>query len=317
MKQPRPNESKKKTEKKIDIPINICKEATVLPTEIMKNKKTTKAAIDIPNNICKATKASPAETETKPKTKTKTKKKKPITFEDQPTRESASNLHHLADLKRLKGLDRTQSEEELHKSAKAKRKKMAEHPAPPPSDYLPPDYPPDDVFPDPPPPMRDKAPQGKPMSLMQPQILADIHPFAATLYDWQQGIQVNCGPNWDLDTCQAAVDQGPHPSAMTPNLIDLFATDIGYQEKAGFCKVFTWEELVKRRPKNLKISPVAVVPQVANKAVSSWTYRSQCTKKWIGSGLSSKTVSTKRLSSLPRPPQSEKLVRSCIDYSTT
>jgi hypothetical protein len=75
----------------------------------LKNKKKTKAAIDIPNNIRKATQASPAETETNPKMK----KKKTIAFEDEPTRKSASNLHHLADLKWLKGLDRTQLEEEF------------------------------------------------------------------------------------------------------------------------------------------------------------------------------------------------------------
>jgi hypothetical protein len=47
-----------------------------------------------------------------------------------------------------------------------------------------------------------------------------------------------------------------------PESIALFAEDIGYQERAGFCKVFTWEEIQQIRPKNLKISPVAVVPQV-------------------------------------------------------
>ena len=30
----------------------------------------------------------------------------------------------------------------------------------------------------------------------------------------------------------------------------------------GFCKVFLWDDLQKLRPANLKISPVAVVPQV-------------------------------------------------------
>jgi hypothetical protein len=37
---------------------------------------------------------------------------------------------------------------------------------------------------------------GKPKSLMQPQPLAEVHPFTPTLHEWQQGIEVNCGPNW-------------------------------------------------------------------------------------------------------------------------
>ena len=64
---------------------------------------------------------------------------------------------------------------------------------------------------------------------------------------------------------QAAVDRGPHQSALTPESIALFAEDIGYQERAGFCKVFTWEELLQLQPKNLKISPVAAVPQVGRR----------------------------------------------------
>ena len=120
--------------------------------------------------------------------------------------------------------------------------------------------PPDEEPPDPPPPMRDK-PQGKNLSLMQPQLLADVHPFSETLKEWQQGIKVDCGPDWKWEDCVAAVERGPHPSAITPESIALFVDDIGYQERAGFCKVVTWDELVKTRPPQLKISPAAVVPQ--------------------------------------------------------
>jgi len=35
--------------------------------------------------------------------------------------------------------------------------------------------------------------------------------------------------------------------------------------KAGFCKVVLWSDLQKQRPTNLKISPVAVVPQVGRR----------------------------------------------------
>ena len=103
--------------------------------------------------------------------------------------------------------------------------------------------------------------QGESMSLMQPQPLSNIHPFSSTLREWQAGIQVDCGPEWDMATCDAAVERGPHPSAQTAEAIELFAEDISYQEKAGFCQVFLWDELRSLHPKSLKISPVAVVPQ--------------------------------------------------------
>jgi hypothetical protein len=105
-------------------------------------------------------------------------------------------------------------------------------------------------------------PQGKHTSLMQSQPLAGIHPFTPTLRKWEHGIPVDCGLDWDWNVIKAAVARGPHPTAKTPDSIALFQDDIEYQIKAGFCRVFLWEDIVKLRPTNLKISPVAVVPQV-------------------------------------------------------
>ena len=97
---------------------------------------------------------------------------------------------------------------------------------------------------------------------MQPQPLAEVHPFAPTLRKWQQGIPVDCGPDWERSVIEAAVDRGPHPMARMPESIALFVEDIEYQIKAGFCRVFLWEDIKRRLPANFKISPVAVVPQV-------------------------------------------------------
>ncbi len=106
---------------------------------------------------------------------------------------------------------------------------------------------------------------GKPKSLMQPQPLAEVHPFTPTLHEWQQGIEVNCGPNWSWDAIEAAVARGPHPTASTPEALQVFKEDINYQVRAGFCKVISWEDLTKLRPKNLKISPVACIPQTGRR----------------------------------------------------
>jgi hypothetical protein len=103
-------------------------------------------------------------------------------------------------------------------------------------------------------------PQGKLTSLMQPQPLAEVHPFAPTLRKWQQGIPVDCGSDWDWSVIEAAVECSPHPMARTPQLIALFIKDIKYQIKACFCRVLTWEELKRCLPENLKISSMAVVP---------------------------------------------------------
>jgi hypothetical protein len=97
----------------------------------------------------------------------------------------------------------------------------------------------------------DTPSQGKHTSLMHPQPLAEVHPFTPTMKAWRQGIPVDCGPDWNWDVITATQDS-----------IALFAEDIEYQVKGGFCKVYRWDELQKLQPANLKISPVAVVPQV-------------------------------------------------------
>jgi hypothetical protein len=99
-------------------------------------------------------------------------------------------------------------------------------------------------------------------SLLKPQQRAAGHPFFPTLHEWAtEGVPVDCGPAWSWDSIQAAIARGPHRSAMDEESMALVHEDIQYQVDAGFCKVVTWAEVQRLRPKNLKISPIAVVPQ--------------------------------------------------------
>ena len=111
-------------------------------------------------------------------------------------------------------------------------------------------------------PMLEQSSQGEQTLLMHPQPLAEVHPFTPTMKVWRHGIPVDCSPDWQWDVITATVDHGPYPTAWTPDSIALFKDDTEYQVKAGFCKVFLWDDLQKLRPANLKISPVAIVPQV-------------------------------------------------------
>ncbi len=61
----------------------------------------------------------------------------------------------------------------------------------------------------------ESIPQGELTLVMQPQPLAEVHPFVPTLRKWQQGIPVDCGPDWEKSVIEAAVDRGPHPTAHT------------------------------------------------------------------------------------------------------
>lgn len=108
----------------------------------------------------------------------------------------------------------------------------------------------------------DIADLGKLISLMQPGDIARAHEFGPTLEEYAvHGVPVDCGADWSRETIDAAIERGPHPSARTPESLELFRDDIKYQVNAGFAKIFLWEDIKDNLPSNLKISPTAVVPQ--------------------------------------------------------
>jgi hypothetical protein len=96
---------------------------------------------------------------------------------------------------------------------------------------------------------------------MAPAACVNFHPFAPTLQKWESGVPVDCGPDWAWETIEAAVQHGAHQSATTPESIALIAEDVAYQVKAGYARIISWKELQLLRPANLKVSPLAVVPQ--------------------------------------------------------
>ena len=100
-------------------------------------------------------------------------------------------------------------------------------------------------------------------SLLQPSpIVTNCHPFGPVLEEWKQGVTVDCGPDWSAEHIDVAIQRGPHRSALTPEALQVFKEDIAYQVSAGFSEVIPLSELRSRNPPNLKISPVALVPQL-------------------------------------------------------
>jgi hypothetical protein len=105
------------------------------------------------------------------------------------------------------------------------------------------------------------------MSLLIPQDLArHLLPAGAykTLVEYSRcGVPTDCGPDWSRAAVEAAKAAGPHVSALLPENVTLMWEDIEYQVKAGFVTLVTETELfADGGPPNLKISRVAVVPQV-------------------------------------------------------
>jgi hypothetical protein len=96
---------------------------------------------------------------------------------------------------------------------------------------------------------------------MAPTACVNIHAFAGELRKWEEGVPVDCGAPWAWETVEAAVEKGAHKSATSEESIKLVQEDVAYQVKAGYAEIIAWNDLQKLRPKQLKISPLAVVPQ--------------------------------------------------------
>ena len=70
---------------------------------------------------------------------------------------------------------------------------------------------------------------------MAPQALALKHEAAAILRDWEQfGCPTATGRDWTTKEIQAAIDCGPHKSALKPDVIKHFAAEVADKvEKRG------------------------------------------------------------------------------------
>jgi hypothetical protein len=110
-----------------------------------------------------------------------------------------------------------------------------------------------------------KRAQGKRRKLMELAPWMRFHPFVATLEEWASGVSALCGEPWSDAAICAAIERGPHTSALTPEARDLIDDEMKYQIKAGFSELVLWRTIQHAYPTNLKVSPLAVIPQVGRR----------------------------------------------------
>ncbi|KAI2503043.1 hypothetical protein MHU86_11391 [Fragilaria crotonensis] len=59
--------------------------------------------------------------------------------------------------------------------------------------------------------------------------------------------------------------EGPHTSALTPEARQLITEEMEYQVAAGFSEIMLWSDVQALQPEHLKVSPLAVIPQVGRR----------------------------------------------------
>jgi hypothetical protein len=98
-------------------------------------------------------------------------------------------------------------------------------------------------------------------NMMCPTNLALDHPAAEELLKYATGgCPTNTGQPWTKEMITAAVERGPHVSALEPAAIQQLKAEIEDKVRVGQCKVVLWDEIKENPPEQLKISPLAMIP---------------------------------------------------------
>ena len=96
---------------------------------------------------------------------------------------------------------------------------------------------------------------------MCPSGLALEHPAAELLLQYSQlGCPVETGQDWTVEMMTAAIERGPHRSALVPAAMEQLQAEVEAKVKCGQCRVVEWDDIKHNPPAQLKISPIAMIP---------------------------------------------------------
>jgi hypothetical protein len=96
---------------------------------------------------------------------------------------------------------------------------------------------------------------------MCPAGLALHHPAANLLKEWATyGCPTQTGKPRTREEMQAAIERGPHCSALLDEAIAHFKAEVDEKVRTGQAKLVAWDAIKDNPPPELKISPIAAIP---------------------------------------------------------
>ena len=96
---------------------------------------------------------------------------------------------------------------------------------------------------------------------MYPAGTAANHPAADDLREWAtKGCPVDTGPVWTEEQLRAAIERGPHLSAMKPEAMRAFREEVAEKVGKNQVRILSWDDIKSDPPKQLKVSPMAQIP---------------------------------------------------------
>ena len=103
--------------------------------------------------------------------------------------------------------------------------------------------------------------QGKTPKLVRPSKDALLHLAATLIHHYSKhGCPVDCGDDWTHEHIEAAILRGAHPSADSELALKALHDETNEKIANGYSKVVRYGDIKDNLPKNLKISPVAMIP---------------------------------------------------------
>jgi hypothetical protein len=104
------------------------------------------------------------------------------------------------------------------------------------------------------------------LGLMWPTKYALTHDATPLLNTYSKdGCPVNCGPDWDIEQIKLLLKRGPHKSSTSKEAIRQLRKETEGKISNGYARVVRWGDIKNNIPKNLKISPVAMIPHKSRK----------------------------------------------------
>jgi hypothetical protein len=101
---------------------------------------------------------------------------------------------------------------------------------------------------------------------MCPRGLALHHPAANLLKSYATlGCPTCTGKPWMVAEMQAAIDRGPHISALVPEAIEQLNAEVAEKVANGQARIVMWDDIKHNPPIELKISPLAMIPHKSRK----------------------------------------------------
>lgn len=96
---------------------------------------------------------------------------------------------------------------------------------------------------------------------MCPAGLALHHPAAQLLTQYATfGCPTQTGNPWSLHEMKAAIQRGPHASALVAEAAKQLWLEVEEKVKKGQARLVTWDDIKHDPPEQLKISPIAMIP---------------------------------------------------------